>query len=605
MKRELRKEHYHGQHLENRIANNYMEEPGSPPKGKWNIQDFSLDDLLDALNLPPNPTASQVTDAANSVIARMRAQGQMDEARFFEQAKAELLSALEDDDGLEQEHNEQDDQETTMGNWWNNEYPAQGDQTQAEKATSRHQKVQFFPNSHFQMNRERLGVNQTYNVPVMQGTINPNQRNVTRRMVFIDSSQKQNLTLAGEYNTDFTLDLSEPLTNVLRMYLHSIHLPNTWYTFSPHLGNTSFSAAHINAGTGLPIITKCLEIPAGNYSGPELASALQTAVEWPTLLFTFDARTGKITMSNSEQDPVVLTFYSPTGLPDCANAACPPGGPAGKSTFRNQNLGWSLGLRDLQTDVSTGSTVTYANPPGGDFTLTLGGALPGAPVAFTPLSPVELHGPKSFFLVVDDYNQNRLNKGVVSMTDRPTKLPVPTYVEPGLVDPYTGDISCVSVTPPPGIAGPARAGRVVKTYPRRLTQAQIYTANEILANRNTPDFRVPPVSADNVLAVIPLSGIQRTARVCYDATWTPWTLPGPNPNPPLTVNITTLKELTYPQAAPFIATGADLLANERSYFGPVDIERMRVKLIDDRGNVVDLNGMDWSFTLCVEELYQY
>ena len=80
-----------------------MEEPGSSPKGKWNIQDFSLDDLLDALNLPPNPTAPQVTDAANSVIARMRAQGQMDEARFFEQAKAELLSALEDDDGLEQE----------------------------------------------------------------------------------------------------------------------------------------------------------------------------------------------------------------------------------------------------------------------------------------------------------------------------------------------------------------------------------------------------------------------------------------------------------------------------------------------------------------------
>tara|TARA_Y100000748_G_scaffold93421_1_gene77974 strand:- start:16575 stop:18284 length:1710 start_codon:yes stop_codon:yes gene_type:complete len=569
-----------------------MEEPGSPPKGKWNIQDFSLDDLLDALNLPPDPTASQVTDAANSVIARMRAQGQMDEARFFEQAKAELLSALRDDDGLEKEYNEQNDQETMMGNWWNNEYPAQGDQTQAEKATSRHQKVQFFPNSHFQMNRERLGVNQTYNVPVMQGTINPNQRNVTQRMVFIDSSQKQNLTLCSELNTDFTLDLSEPLTNVLQMHLHSVHLPNTWYTFSPHLGNTTATVA-FSSGVGQPVETHCIDISAGNYSGHELAAALTAAT--PGALgaaFTFEPKTNKITIMITSGSPVVFTFYSPTGLPQttdlshCSQTAC-------KSMFRNQNLGWSLGLRDLQTDVSYNGTATYANPPGGDFTVTLtpNNVWPAmSAVNFTPCAPVDTYGPKSFFLVVDDYNQNRLNKGVVSMTDRPTKLSVPTYVEPGLVDPYTGDISCASVTPPPGMTGPARAGRVVKTYPRRLTQAQIYTANEIMANRNTPDFRVPPVSADNVLAVIPLSGIQRTARITYE----------PTGGPPLPV-----KDIVYPPTTPFIATGTDLLANERSYFGPVDIERMRVKLIDDRGNVVDLNSTDWSFTLCVEELYQY
>lgn len=566
-----------------------MEEPGSPPEGKWNIQDFSLDDLLDALNLPPNPMPSQVTDAANSVISRMRAQGQMNEARFFEQAKAELLSAIEDD-GLDKEHNEQ---ETTMGNWWSNEYPAQGDQTQSEKATSRHQKVQFFPNSHFQMNQERLGVNQTYSVPVMQGTINPNQRNVTRRMVFIDSSQKHNLS--SGLNTDFTLDLSEPLTNVLQMHLHSIHLPNTWYTFSPHLGNTTFDLSF--SGTSY-----CANISAGNYSGPELAKALQEAIHdvapgandvapGANDIFKFEPKTNKMTIANdfdASMGTVVFTFYSPTGLQQATGAGSQCSQTACKSMFRNQNLGWSLGLRDLQTHVAPDGTVTYANPPGGDFTLTIE-PHKTSKIVFTPSAPVDTYGPKSFFLVVDDYNQNRLNKGVVSMTDRPTKLSVPTYVEPGLVDSYSGDISCASVIPPPGMTGPTRAERVVKTYPRRLTQAQIYTANEILANRNTPDFRVPPVSADNVLAVIPLSGIQRTARLTYDSTATP-------PTP---------KDLEYAPATPFIASGTDLLVNERVYFGPVDIERMRVKLIDDRGNIVDLNSMDWSLTLCVEELYQY
>ena len=56
---------------------------------------------------------------------------------------------------------------------------------------------------------------------------------------------------------------------------------------------------------------------------------------------------------------------------------------------------------------------------------------------------------------------------------------------------------------------------------------------------------------------------------------------------------------------PFIISGEDLHANERSYFGPVDIERMRVKLMDDKGNLVNLHGVDWSFTLIIEQLYQY
>jgi len=39
-----------------------------------------------------------------------------------------------------------------------------------------------------------------------------------------------------------------------------------------------------------------------------------------------------------------------------------------------------------------------------------------------------------------------------------------------------------------------------------------------------------------------------------------------------------------------------LLQNERIYFGP-DISRMRVVLRDDKGNIVNLNGADWSFSL--------
>ena len=41
----------------------------------------------------------------------------------------------------------------------------------------------------------------------------------------------------------------------------------------------------------------------------------------------------------------------------------------------------------------------------------------------------------------------------------------------------------------------------------------------------------------------------------------------------------------------------------REYFGPVDIQRMRITLVDEFGRVLDLNNMDWSFALMFECVY--
>ena len=55
----------------------------------------------------------------------------------------------------------------------------------------------------------------------------------------------------------------------------------------------------------------------------------------------------------------------------------------------------------------------------------------------------------------------------------------------------------------------------------------------------------------------------------------------------------------------YVDFGGSLQDNKRDYFGPVNIVRLRIKLLDDRGNVVNLNGNDWSITLISESLYQY
>jgi hypothetical protein len=54
----------------------------------------------------------------------------------------------------------------------------------------------------------------------------------------------------------------------------------------------------------------------------------------------------------------------------------------------------------------------------------------------------------------------------------------------------------------------------------------------------------------------------------------------------------------------YVEFGGTLQQQERIYFGPVNIRRIAIKLINDKGDTVDLNGGDWSFQLVVEQLYQ-
>lgn len=53
----------------------------------------------------------------------------------------------------------------------------------------------------------------------------------------------------------------------------------------------------------------------------------------------------------------------------------------------------------------------------------------------------------------------------------------------------------------------------------------------------------------------------------------------------------------------FVDTGGTLGQQNRAYIGPVIIRKLHVRLIDERGLDLDLNGGEWSFILTVERLY--
>jgi hypothetical protein len=118
--------------------------------------------------------------------------------------------------------------------------------------------------------------------------------------------------------------------------------------------------------------------------------------------------------------------------------------------------------------------------------------------------------------------------------------------------------------------GLGKVPQILPSAPRTLTQAQIYTINEIMKNRNkTISFRAKAPTNSDTFALIPIKyGSLSTGQL-------------------------------------YTELSGQFQDNKRVYFGPVDIERLRLKLLDDKGNVVDLHGADWSITLISENLYQY
>jgi hypothetical protein len=52
-----------------------------------------------------------------------------------------------------------------------------------------------------------------------------------------------------------------------------------------------------------------------------------------------------------------------------------------------------------------------------------------------------------------------------------------------------------------------------------------------------------------------------------------------------------------------IQENANLITQPREYFGPVDIQKLQIRIYDSYGRILDLNGRDYSFCLLFKMLY--
>ena len=164
-----------------------------------------------------------------------------------------------------------------------------------------------------------------------------------------------------------------------------------------------------------------------------------------------------------------------------------------------------------------------------------------------------------FLLVLDDYTQNHLNDGLVTTIYPDLDIPLPSYVNTKLMscDPVTKQVVTTNTN------------NLGSSY-NRLTNSQLYSVESIkstIVQKNEKNtFSAGPYIQD-IFGLIPI----KTSGLSNGQT--------------------------------YVEFGGTLQLQERIYFGPVNIRRLSVKLMTDKGNVINLNGQNWSFSLVVTQLY--
>ena len=600
-----------------------------------NISDYTLSELMAIIEIE-DLTPSHIVENTNFYIKKYKVKDPKLSV-FFQDVQSQLLQYAQGIDDNEPDNNDEGkivvesfgnmannaiypSGDKQISDWYQNENLTQSDKNQANKITDRKQKIQLFGNESVPMKREQIATTDTYNLPVKQDSLNPNLKNTINRFLNLDSQFRQYTTGIDSTSTNYTCDLSDTLKNTLKLSLYSYQIPFSWYAIDVAYGNTCFWIYDQDSGNYVSI-----SIPPGNYSQTSFQTQLNTSFniagfsQYPDISSNIpDISSNIITPVNYNQNSGMITLYLYGSVwhdpdPDSsktftvsentqiiffdftASLQCNINCSTKSNHYFNSTLGWIMGYRLPYVNVVKNTTNEVQN--GNEASAIL-----------------DLNGTKYLILVIDDYNQNHINNSLVSISQFSNTLKIPSYYSPdlpytclnpgqninnlnelidgvvtqSLFDTQSFNTGNGSFTPGnyintsnQALNGLLIGGKYENDYtstqivlpsaPRTLTNAQLYTINSINNNNNniTNYLAKAPTSSD-ILAIIP---VKTSTGV--------------------------------PTGSLLVEFSGSLQDSSRTYFGPVNIDRLAVKLLDDKGNILNLNGNDWCVTIIAECLYQY
>jgi len=475
-----------------------------------NINNYTNEELLEIVGFDGIniPTTDQINSRLNKIINKYKLENNNTYVSFFIQAKKQIL-------------NNESEKQILNNESLNN------------RSTSQEDTLIF---------RDNPNIQPTYPVDINVGILNPNKQQLFKKYITINSKCRQDIVPyscnpnSKTSSTKFICTLSEKIKNTVRLKINSMCIPKTWYTFDDFNGNTYFQID----GSGGPYN---IHITEGNYTPENLKIEIQDKINDIPLDISVNLvkniSTPKIKFTNNNNTlPYTINFYkydnSLTYNISCDNTT---------TTIvidkYDNNLGYNLGFRN--TNISDPDLKITLDASGGSIIAD---------------APIDLTGTQYVVLVIDDYNYNHINNGI-TIDVKDNKVGLPEYSGKILQD-----ISCIDDISNQNIYLP--------TFPRKLTQSQIYSINEINSQQNKQSNRTVSYNNSNIIAITHFP-----SEILNDN----------NMIQKYNINL------------------SDQLLNERIYFGPVCIEKLHISLYNDNGNILNLHGQDWSITMIAEELY--
>lgn len=206
------------------------------------------------------------------------------------------------------------------------------------------------------------------------GIINPLKKRTVKKNLNIDSRFRDNYYNTS--STNFNLQLPLNIDNVLQMQLSAIELPTSYYVVSKQYNNNYFTII-VNGETTVVII------PDGNYNQTTIMDIINTQLSLAGAPFSYISFIVNLinTTTGSAQ-----TMVGPNGIGSVTDLELvfknDRSGNEDLGTPLPLKLGWNLGFRN--------------------------GAYTGS-INYISEGIVDLTGPRYFYLVVDDYNNNVYN----------------------------------------------------------------------------------------------------------------------------------------------------------------------------------------------------
>jgi len=389
----------------------------------------------------------------------------------------------------------------------------------------------------------------------IKDNLNPNYKNTVTRVTEIDSQYRPTLFqcnypesceapyLSPASETIFSSKLTDTLNNTVSLKVSAINIPFSFYNIETNQGNSVYRTDV----SGISFVDN------GYYQITDLISQLQTNI----LEVSYNDINGKTSIKNISDSTLMIIFYD-NQLSEFQN------------TNINYSLGWILGFRNI---TCSGDEI-YSS-----YSIESNQTIISEYISFIPTI-------KYFVITADDHNHNQSNKSLVQLSQGKEHIkPTPYYKNVNEVNKYYRSHSTAyysnstpntNTTINNDICGNICLNTLSanqlspwsEVYDNRnLTKKQLYTQAVINDSNKETQIKIEQHNMSNILAIIPFES----------------------------------KSIVWGKSIFF----SDKNQYSREYHGPVDIEKLSIKIYDDKGHILNLNGQDWSMTLLSKHLYKY